>query len=314
MRSCDLIVVAIEATPDSYQSLISRGKTREALLDENLPHLVSIGERLSGFNGQLIVTTNPVELCTYILWLASGLPAEKFAGYPNIDSVRFRDIAKDYFLKHYSITIEEGAEINKKGMVVVQHSENCVPLFSSLSFNSFVPSFNEDARKEIKKQLIGSPYEYVKYVGTTAPQVFRDLSDIILGILRNDLDRQIVMSIFDDQWRIFIGYPTTTKEGKFVRVPYKFGLSYSYEVEEVRDSIRDLESRINNMRNKKIKGRDTLFGDWEKEKLALYEAVQQQSFTQAGDAIAQTPRPAQPIIYSVPPLQISQEISIFVYD
>ncbi|MBO6046125.1 MAG: L-lactate dehydrogenase [Erysipelotrichaceae bacterium] len=69
------------------------GQTDEEYAERNTRTIKLIGERIkdSGFNGVLVVATNPCDLMTYALWKTTGLPYKQVFGIGTmLDSARLR--------------------------------------------------------------------------------------------------------------------------------------------------------------------------------------------------------------------------------
>lgn len=69
------------------------GETRLQLVDKNVNIMNSIvGDVMkNGFDGIFLVASNPVDLLTYAVWKASGLPHERVIGSGTVlDSARYR--------------------------------------------------------------------------------------------------------------------------------------------------------------------------------------------------------------------------------
>ena len=76
------------------------GQTRLELAEVNTKIMKSITEQImaSGFNGIIIVATNPVDLMTYVVAKVSGLPKNQVFGSGTVlDTARLRYLLADYF-------------------------------------------------------------------------------------------------------------------------------------------------------------------------------------------------------------------------
>lgn len=125
-------------------------KTRADLFDKNLPIAREAAEHLKGFSGKLIVITNPMDVFTWYFAKHAGLDEGQVVGFGGLlDSRRFTVALS-------SMGIEE------EGMVLGEHGENQVPLFSKLSVD--VP---EAVREEVLLGLRGSSMPVIKGKGGT---------------------------------------------------------------------------------------------------------------------------------------------------
>jgi len=91
-KDADIVVVTAGAAQKPNQ-------TRLELTMINAKIMKSIAEQIkaSGFNGILIVASNPVDLMSYVAWKVSGLPKEKVIGSGTLlDTARLRYLMSEY--------------------------------------------------------------------------------------------------------------------------------------------------------------------------------------------------------------------------
>ena len=75
------------------------GQTRLELAEVNAKIMKQITSSImeSGFNGIIIVASNPVDIMTYVVWKVSGLPKNKVIGSGTVlDTARLRYLMADY--------------------------------------------------------------------------------------------------------------------------------------------------------------------------------------------------------------------------
>ena len=85
-RDCDVVVITAGAPQKP-------GETRMDLLNKNVNILKGMIEQImdSGFNGIILMVTNPMDVMTYFAMKFSGLPAEKVIGSGTVlDSARLK--------------------------------------------------------------------------------------------------------------------------------------------------------------------------------------------------------------------------------
>ncbi|HEX7154971.1 MAG TPA: L-lactate dehydrogenase [Thermoanaerobaculia bacterium] len=89
----------IDAMRDSAAIVVSAGRggrpgeTRLDLLKDNAAAIRDIGERLRGYSGIIVMVTNPVDVLTYVMTEASGLPPSRVLGTGTmLDTARLRQI------------------------------------------------------------------------------------------------------------------------------------------------------------------------------------------------------------------------------
>lgn len=125
-------------------------KTRADLFDKNLPIAREAAEQLKGFSGKLIVITNPMDVFTWYFAKHAGLDEGQVVGFGGLlDSRRFTVALSSMGIK-------------EEGMVLGEHGENQVPVFSRLSVD--VP---EAVREEVLLGLRGSSMPVIKGKGGT---------------------------------------------------------------------------------------------------------------------------------------------------
>ena len=158
MHGADVpISTNIEDMKDADYCIFSAGysrspnvKTRADLFDKNLPIAREAAEQLKGFSGKLIVITNPMDVFTWYFAKHAGLDEGQVVGFGGLlDSRRFT-VALN------SMGIQE------EGMVLGEHGENQVPIFSKLSVD--IP---EAVREEVLLGLRGSSMPVIKEKGGT---------------------------------------------------------------------------------------------------------------------------------------------------
>ena len=86
MRECDAVVIAAGRNGKV-------GESRLALLQENATVVRALGLAFQGFHGLLVMVTNPVDVLTWVLAEASGVPYERVIGTGTLlDSARLRQV------------------------------------------------------------------------------------------------------------------------------------------------------------------------------------------------------------------------------
>ena len=91
-RDADVVVITAGAAQKS-------GQTRLELTMINAKIMKSITENImkNGFNGILVVASNPVDLMSYVAWKVSGLPSNQVIGSGTIlDTARLRYLMSEY--------------------------------------------------------------------------------------------------------------------------------------------------------------------------------------------------------------------------
>ena len=92
-RNADVIIVTAGVNQKP-------GETRLALVERNAVIMKGIIKNImeSGFNGILVIASNPVDILTYIAWKESGLPHSQVMGSgTTLDTARLRSGLSEYF-------------------------------------------------------------------------------------------------------------------------------------------------------------------------------------------------------------------------
>ncbi|HJJ28199.1 MAG TPA: lactate dehydrogenase [Methanocorpusculum sp.] len=150
-------------------------KTRADLFDKNLPIAREAAALLKGFEGKLLVATNPMDVFTWYFAKKAGFAEDQVVGFGGLlDSQR------------YTIALRSMG-LNEKGIVLGEHGENQVPLFSHLSID--VP---RSVREEILEGLRGSSMPVIKGKGGT---VFGPASHIVSMMEAIEKGKEIICSL-----------------------------------------------------------------------------------------------------------------------
>lgn len=152
-------------------------KTRADLFDANLPVADDCIKRLEGFEGKLIVVSNPMDIFCYYFQKKLGMPQEDCIGFGGqLDSRRF-EVAL------------AGRGIDGAAYVLGEHGEHQVPLFSHLGRE--IPLA---AREEILAELRGVSMEVISGKGGTS---FGPASHIVelIRMLKGEKNEMITVSL-----------------------------------------------------------------------------------------------------------------------
>lgn len=134
------IVIMAAGVPWRYIS------SRMELLKDNVPVIQDTAKKIKRFcpDAVVITATNPVDPLNYAMQLSSGLDRKRLIGYGYNDSIRFRIMAA----KALSVTPRE-----VDGIVIGEHGENQVLLFSSLQVNGERIPVSEDVKQNIRQEI-----------------------------------------------------------------------------------------------------------------------------------------------------------------
>jgi malate dehydrogenase len=144
MRDADIFVFAA-GTPRTPEI-----RTRADLLEANVPVVKRCAELLQGSPQVIVTVTNPMDANNYGLWRMAGIDRERCIGFGGqLDSARFTGFLRE-------------AGIPGQGMVLGEHGEHQVPVFSKTGFE--VP-VNE--REAILGWMRGASMEVIRGKGGT---------------------------------------------------------------------------------------------------------------------------------------------------
>lgn len=162
------------------------GETRLELVDKNVNIMNSIvGDVMkNGFDGIFLVASNPVDLLTYAVWKASGLPHERVIGSGTVlDSARYR-----YMLSE----MEDVAPTSVHAYIIGEHGDSELPVVSSANIagvhmsrrSEEDPDYNQRIEK-IFEQTRDAAYHIIDAKGSTSYGIGMALARITRAVIQN---------------------------------------------------------------------------------------------------------------------------------
>ena len=188
------------------------GQTRLELVETNTKIIKNITKNImkSGFNGIIIVASNPVDLMTYVVSKVSGLPKNQVFGSGTVlDTARLRYIMSDY-LKVSSKNIHAYimGEHGDSSFVPWNHAYVGCKKIKDVMKDGNHPM--EDLNK-IHQDVVNAAYEIIDKKKATYYGIGMALSKIVKSVLDNDNSILTVSTYLKDgqygQDDIFIGVP-----------------------------------------------------------------------------------------------------------
>lgn len=189
------------------------GESRLDLLNRNAHIMKSIVNQLmkSGFDGIILVATNPVDLLTYVVWKESGLPSSRVIGSgTSLDSARLR-----YEISRY---IEIDVR-NIHAYILGEHGDSEFVCWSNANvggkpFKDVVETMHQiqfSDLEDIANKVKHAAYEIISRKKATYYGVGMALVRITLAIFNNE-NRILPISVYNDQIYdyasgIYIGLP-----------------------------------------------------------------------------------------------------------
>jgi malate dehydrogenase len=138
MRDSDIVLIAVGAA--------KMVKSRLELLPANIPILRDICENIEKYcpDAVAITATNPVCPLNYGLSICTSLDRNKLIGYTYNDSIRFRMRVADAL---------EVRDSQVEGLVIGEHGDSQVLLFSTVRVDGKPVIISEDLKKDLKQQV-----------------------------------------------------------------------------------------------------------------------------------------------------------------
>lgn len=164
------------------------GETRLDLAGKNAEITKEIVKNVLKFNPSpiILVTTNPVDILTYVAQKTSNLPVKKVIGSGTmLDSSRFRYLLSEHF---------DLDPRNVHAYVIGEHGDSEVPLWSRVHLggapiDEFCPicekGIDLDARERIVSDVKNAAYKIIDYKGATYYAIGLSLARIVEAIIKD---------------------------------------------------------------------------------------------------------------------------------
>ena len=223
------------------------GQTRLELAEINAKIMKQITESImaSGFNGIIVVASNPVDIMTYVVSKVSGLPKNKVFGSGTVlDTARLRYLVADYL---------QISSKNVHAYIMGEHGDSSfVPWDHAYVGCKKIKDIMEDNNKPINdlenihKGVVNAAYEIINKKKATYYGIGMGLNRIVRAILDNENSILTVSTYLKDgdygQDDIFIGVPAIVN-GDGVRELLYLPLN-DKEQEKLDESCRILKKMI----------------------------------------------------------------------
>lgn len=188
------------------------GQTRLELAEVNTKIMKSITKQImaSGFNGIIVVASNPVDLMTYVVANVSGLPKNQVFGSGTVlDTARLRYLMADYFkISSKNIHAYIMGEHGDSSFVPWKHAYiGCKNVKDIMKDNNH-PISDLD---KIHKAVVNAAYEIIEKKKATYYGIGMSLNRIVRAILDNENSILTVSTYLENgaygQDDIYIGVP-----------------------------------------------------------------------------------------------------------
>jgi L-lactate dehydrogenase len=157
-------------------------ESRLDLLRDNAQIVRTLGRRLAGYGGVVVIVTNPVDVLTRVMTDASGLPASRVIGTGTmLDTVRLRQvIARRLDVHAHSVHAH----------VVGEHGDSEVVLWSAARAGGVRlrewPAWDAGREVEIADEVRRAAYEIIKRKGATNHAIGLVTADLLQSVLRDE--------------------------------------------------------------------------------------------------------------------------------
>ena len=188
------------------------GQTRLELAETNARIMKDITKKImkSGFNGVIIVASNPVDLMTYVVAKVSGLPTNQVIGSGTVlDTARLRFILSDYLeVSSKNIHAYIMGEHGDSSFVPWEHAYiGCKKIIDVIKERN-IPMSKLD---EIHQEVVNAAYDIIEKKKATYYGIGMSLSKLVKSVLDNDNSIVTVSTYLKNgeygQDDIYIGVP-----------------------------------------------------------------------------------------------------------
>ena len=187
------------------------GQTRLELAEVNTKIMKQITQSImaSGFDGIIVVASNPVDLMAYVVWKVSGLPKNKVIGSGTVlDTARLRYLMADY-LKVSSKNIHAYimGEHGDSSFVPWDHAYVGCKKVKDIMKDNHHPM--EDL-KRIHEGVVNAAYEIIEKKKATYYGIGMALNRLVKAIIKDENSILTVSTYLENQYGqndIYIGVP-----------------------------------------------------------------------------------------------------------
>ena len=158
------------------------GESRLDLLRDNAKILRDLGTKLRGYEGLVVVVTNPVDVLTHVLTESSGLPPERVMGTGTmLDTARLRQaLGEELRVDPHSVHAQ----------VVGEHGDSEVVLWSSAHVGGTPlrewAGWSRDREQPIAAEVRTAAYEIIKRKGATNHAIGLTTAALLRSALRGE--------------------------------------------------------------------------------------------------------------------------------
>lgn len=170
------------------------GMTREQLVMDNASIINDIAPKIREYAPEsiVIITTNPLEAMTYLMYKKLGLPRERVIGFSGVlDSARLAYYASRKLNISYSSVIP---------VVIGMHGENMLPLprFSTVCGIPLTRLLREEEIETVTKETIEAGATITKLKGYSSSYGPAAGLTVMVEAIRRDSNKLMIASVFLD--------------------------------------------------------------------------------------------------------------------
>ncbi len=187
------------------------GQTRLELAEVNARIMKQITNSImaSGFDGIIVVASNPVDIMTYVVWKVSGLPKNKVIGSGTVlDTARLRYLMADYL---------KVSSKNVHAYIMGEHGDSSfVPWDYAYVGCKKIKDIMKDNQhpmedlKKIHEGVVNAAYEIIEKKKATYYGIGMALNRLVRAIINNENSILTVSTYLENQYHqndIYIGVP-----------------------------------------------------------------------------------------------------------
>lgn len=243
-RTADIVVITAGAAQQP-------GETRLDLVEKNARIMRGIVRDImkSGFNGILVIASNPVDVLTYVAWQESGLPRHRVIGSgTTLDTARLR-----YEIGKY-LNVDPR---NVHGYIVGEHGDTEFPLWSHttvgvmplLDIINDTPQYKFEDLEQIYVNVRDAAYHIIDRKKATYYGIGMALTRIVKAILSDENSSLSVSVYLNGQYGqndVFVGVPAIINRNG-VREVFELNITGS-ERDKLAKSVAVLKETLDSVR------------------------------------------------------------------
>ncbi|MBR3332552.1 L-lactate dehydrogenase [Candidatus Saccharibacteria bacterium] len=233
-KDCDVVVITAGAAQKP-------GETRTALLKKNANILKGMIEQImdSGFDGIILMVTNPMDVMTYLAMKYSGLPAEKVIGSGTVlDSARLRQRVASFL--NVSPKSVHAYQVGEHG-----DSEHTLWSLADVGGQNVTELLPRDTLAGISDFVKNEAYDIIEKKGATYYGIATCVASILNCIL-NDEMRVMPVSTYDSFEDVYYGFPAVVGRAGIIRrldlqLSEKEGVELQESINAIKKSLKTVK-------------------------------------------------------------------------